>query len=113
MYFKVVRRRKPSSAEGTKGWRALEGYNSTLSLGAHPPRFCLECFSKLSHDKMKSEVSSKKKEPKRDKGTRWKAYSAKKVGPANAAPAVPATTVLAPFPTDDHKAADTYKAIHK
>ena len=54
---------------------------------------------------MKSEVSSKKKEPKRDKGTRWKAYSAKKVGPANAAPAGPTTTALAPFPTDDHKAA--------
>ena len=54
---------------------------------------------------MKSEVSSKKKEPKRDNRTRWKAYSAKKVGPANAAPARPATTALAPFPTDDHKAA--------
>ena len=39
VYFKVVRRRKPSSAEGTKGWRALEGYHSTLSLGLplHPP----------------------------------------------------------------------------
>ena len=28
-----------------------------------------------------------------------------KVGPANAAPAGPATTALAPFPTDDHKPA--------
>ena len=27
------------------------------------------------------------------------------MGPANAAPAGPATTALAPFPTDEHKAA--------
>ena len=45
VYSKVVRRRKPSSAEGKKGLRALEGYHSTLSLGPNSapppiPRFC-------------------------------------------------------------------------
>ena len=44
VYSKVVRRRKPSSAEGTKGWRALGGYHSTLSLGPPlpppPPLLC-------------------------------------------------------------------------
>ena len=35
----------------------------------------------------------------------WIVYSAKKVGPANAAPAGPATPALAPFPTDEHKTA--------
>ena len=41
MYFKVVRRRKPSSAEGTKGWRARMGNHSTLSLGGLPRYFFL------------------------------------------------------------------------
>ena len=36
LYFKVVRGRKPSSAQGTIGWRAWEGYISTLSLGGLP-----------------------------------------------------------------------------
>ena len=41
MYFKVVRRRKPSGSEGTKGWRALMGNQSTLSLGGLPRFFFL------------------------------------------------------------------------
>ena len=44
VYFKVIRRRKPSSAEGTKGWRALQGYHSPLSL-APPPREFVLIFS--------------------------------------------------------------------
>ena len=39
MYFKVVRRRKPSSAGGTKGWRARMGNHSPLSLGVSPDIF--------------------------------------------------------------------------
>ena len=41
-YLKVVRRRKPSSAEGTRGGRAREGGLFPLSLGGFwgsPPRF--------------------------------------------------------------------------
>ena len=41
VYFKVVRRSKPSSAEGTQWWRALQGYHSTLSLG--PTEQTIEC----------------------------------------------------------------------
>ena len=37
MYLKVVRWRKPSSVKGTKGWRALEWYHSTLTLAPRPP----------------------------------------------------------------------------
>ena len=49
VYSKVVRRRKPSSAEGTKGWRALEGYmyHSTLSFPPPPPPEILFYFSAL------------------------------------------------------------------
>ena len=37
--FQVVRRRNPSSAEGTKGWKALMGNHSSLSLGVSPIYF--------------------------------------------------------------------------
>ena len=49
--FQMVRRRKPSSAEGTKGWRELEGYHFSLSLGPPssapppPPRDFVLIFS--------------------------------------------------------------------
>ena len=52
-----------------------------------------------------SEVRSKKNEPKGEKGTRRKTYSAKKIGPSNSGPAGPATTALATFPTGGLKAA--------
>ena len=45
MYFKVVRRRKPSGAEGTKGWRARMGNHSYLSLGVSPDIFFILSLS--------------------------------------------------------------------
>ena len=53
VYFKVVRRRKPSSAEGTKWWKVLEKYHSTILLGSPSPlppppsRFCFNFLLRL------------------------------------------------------------------
>ena len=41
VYFKVARRSIPSTAEGTKGWRARMGNHSTLSLGGLTRYFVL------------------------------------------------------------------------